>query len=145
FWLSFVAVASLFVVFAGSHRVQHEGVASNWLGRAWQRWLRPQWAVSVGLLLPLIIWTGQTSLNSPLSNVLAIPLVSLLIVPLSLLGALLLALEIPGAWSLLFMADALLQFLQWMLGWFVQWTPGVWRPLAPAWPAMMLAGLGCLL
>lgn len=145
FWLSFIAVASLFVVFAGIHHSHDISSAGNWVEQAWQRWLRPQWAVSVGLLLPLIIWTGQTSLNSPLANVFAIPLVSLLVVPLSLLGALLLTLNVPGAYALLFAADLLLQGLQWMLSVFVQWTPGLWRPPTPSLAVMVLAALGCLL
>ena len=145
FWLSFVAVASLFIVFAGSYQGSAISGSDNWIERAWQRWLRPQWAVSVGLLLPLIIWTGQTSLNSPLANVFAIPLVSLLVVPLSLLGALLLTLNVPGAFALLWAADLLLQCLQWMLSLFVQWTPGLWRPPTPSLAVMVLAGLGCLL
>src|SRR5690606_16102137 len=143
-WLSFMAVASLFVVFAGFNR-QPGMAAQHWWEYSWQRWIQPQWAVSVGLLLPLIIWTGQTSLNAPVANLFAIPLVSLLVVPLSLCGALLLALHLPGGGLALLLADLLSELLQWMLEFFVSWTPGLWRPPMPSLPAMVLAGVGCLM
>jgi len=144
FWLSFMAVASLFVVFAGFNR-QPEMAAQHWWEHSWQRWIQPQWAISVGLLLPLIIWTGQTSLTAPVANLFAIPLVSLLVVPLSLCGALLLALHLPGGGLALLLADLLSELLQWMLEFFVSWTPGLWRPPMPSLPAMVLAGVGCLM
>lgn len=85
FWLSFGAVALIFYV------------SANRLGRP--HWLveygKVQWAMSIGLIPPLLALFQQLSLVSPLANAFAIPLVSLLVVPLTLLGAL------PGfAWSL---------------------------------------------
>lgn len=145
FWLSFVAVASLFLVFAGADHRQPQGADVNWVQRVWQRWVQPQWAVSAGLLLPLIVWTGQTSLNAPLANIVAIPLVSLLVVPLSLLGSLLLVLGVPGGDSALLLADRLLSLLQWVLGAFVRWTPGLWRPAVPSLAVMLLVMLGSVL
>ena len=50
----------------------------------WKRWLRPQWLVFV-LLSPLLLYHGQgISIWSPLINLMAIPLVGLLVVPLFL-------------------------------------------------------------
>lgn len=145
FWLSFVAVASLFLVFAGADSHHETRGPTGWFAGLWQRWVQPQWAVSVGLLLPLILWTGQTSLNAPLANIVAIPLVSLLVVPLSLLGALLLACGLPGGGVALLLADSLLGLLQVILGGFVQWTPGLWRPPVPSLPVTLLALSGSAL
>ena len=85
FWLSFGAVALIFYV------------SANRLGRP--HWLveygKVQWAMSIGLIPPLLAMFQQLSLVSPLANTFAIPLVSLLVVPLTLLGT------VPGfAWTL---------------------------------------------
>ena len=49
-------------------------------------WARVQWAVTLGLVPLLLALFQQVSLVSPLANALAIPLVSLAVVPLALLG-----------------------------------------------------------
>lgn len=79
FWLSFGAVAAL--VYGGTGRLRPPSV---WLG-----WLRTQWAVTVALMPALLALFHEISLVSPLANLIAIPAISLLAVPLSLLAALL--------------------------------------------------------
>lgn len=147
FWLSFMAVASLLMGFVGYIPIRQR--AHNWSSpvpvvlalwqRGWRRWVAPQWVVSCGLLLPLLVWTGQVSLVSPLTNVLAIPLVSLAVVPAALLGTLLLSVPgplaswLPGRW-LLTVADALLQWMMPALTWVA--TGGQTAPGAVAWPVV---------
>ncbi len=77
FWLSFGAVAALFYAGGGALRTP-----SVWLG-----WLRSQWIVTVALLPALLALFHEVSLVSPLANAFAIPLVSLVAVPLALLAA----------------------------------------------------------
>ena len=77
FWLSFVAVAVLLLTVSGS--VERSGISSL---------LQPQLAIFVGLFLPLAFWMGQISLLAPLINLIAIPVIGLLIVPLGLLALL---------------------------------------------------------
>lgn len=79
FWLSFGAVAV--ILFAGAGRIGR----MHWLAE----WGRVQWAVTLGLIPLLLALFQQVSLVSPIANALAIPLVSLVVTPLSLLGALL--------------------------------------------------------
>lgn len=145
FWLSFMAVAALLFAFSGYRRAPVTGM-SRWLSwrQLWQRWLQPQWVVSIGLLLPLLLWTGQVSLISPLTNVLAIPLVSLLIVPLALFGALLLV-SVPGlAIAPLWLADRLLGVL--FAGLELAATgPALWQPAPPTALSAMLAMMAVLL
>jgi competence protein ComEC len=78
FWLSFGAVGLIFYITA------------NRLGQ--KHWLieygRIQWAMSIGLIPPLLAMFQQISIVSPLANAFAIPLVSFVVVPLALLGAL---------------------------------------------------------
>lgn len=69
FWLSFGAVAVL--LHALTRRV---GAA----GFVW-RWVRPQWAVALGLL-PLLLWLfGRASLVAPAVNLVVVPLFGLLL------------------------------------------------------------------
>ncbi len=77
FWLSFGAVALM--VFAGSGRLQRP----HWLREA----ALTQWAVTLGLTPLLLVLFQQVSVVSPFANAFAIPLVSLVVVPLALLGA----------------------------------------------------------
>ena len=83
FWLSFGAVA--LILFVSSHRI---GVP-HWL----LAWGHVQWAVTLGLVPLLLAMFQQVSLVSPLANALAIPLVSLVVVPLTLLGVV-----VPRSW-----------------------------------------------
>jgi competence protein ComEC len=79
FWLSFGAVALIFYVTAHRLRPPH------WL----VTYGRVQWAMSIGLIPPLLAMFQQVSLVSPIANAFAIPLVSFVVVPLTLLGTVL--------------------------------------------------------
>lgn len=79
FWLSFGAVALL--MFAGSNRAGRPG----WFREA----IRAQWVVTLGLVPLLLALFQQVSLVSPVANAFAIPVVSFVVTPLALLGALL--------------------------------------------------------
>ena len=50
--------------------------------------LRTQWAVTLGLIPALLVLFQQFSLVSPLANAVAIPLISLVVTPLALVGSL---------------------------------------------------------
>jgi competence protein ComEC len=77
FWLSFGAVALL--GYAGNNRLTRPG----WLRES----ARAQWVVTLGLVPLLLALFQQISLVSPLANAFAIPLISLVVTPLTLLGA----------------------------------------------------------
>ncbi|MEI7843201.1 MAG: DNA internalization-related competence protein ComEC/Rec2 [Gallionellaceae bacterium] len=118
FWLSFGAVALIFFVTA------------NRLGR--HHWLmeygRVQWAMSIGLIPLLLALFQQVSLVSPLANAFAIPLVSFIVVPLTLLGALL-----PLDW-LLQLAHQSMSVCMVALEWLNSFSDAVWTQHAPpAW------------
>ncbi len=100
FWLSFGAVAAIFV--AASQRTVAVAGGEPSRRSVWQaRWqglrrhlaesVRTQWAVTIGLLPPTLLLFQQVSVVSPLANALAIPLVSLLVTPLALGAAMLAA------------------------------------------------------
>ncbi|WP_417222806.1 DNA internalization-related competence protein ComEC/Rec2 [Amphritea sp.] len=78
FWLSFAAVAALFLT------VNQEGSR-----RPIATILATQWAVFLGLLPLLLLWLGQVALLAPLVNLLAIPLLTFVLLPGVMLGLLL--------------------------------------------------------
>ncbi|GAB3452308.1 DNA internalization-related competence protein ComEC/Rec2 [Massilia terrae] len=82
FWLSFGAVAVIMYAHAGRVGVVRRG----WRG-AWQEGWRTQYAVTLGLVPATMLLFAQVSLVSPLANAVAIPLVSFVVTPLALLGA----------------------------------------------------------
>lgn len=77
FWLSFGAVALL--VYAGSARIGRP----HWLREA----VHTQWVVTLGLTPLLLALFQQVSIVSPLANAFAIPVISLIVTPLALMGA----------------------------------------------------------
>lgn len=122
FWLSFVAVAAL-LIFVNSR--QDAAAPPRPAYTLVQQWYQPQLVVFLALTPLLILWTQQISLLSPIINMFAIPLVGLIVVPLTLLGAGLLFVFDPLGLLLLIVGDRLLEFLFVVIAWIVaraQWT-----------------------
>jgi len=133
FWLSYAAVALLIFGFSGR------------LGRwtAWRTWLRAQWLMAIGLLPASIALGLPLSISGVAANLIAVPWVELVVVPLALLGSL--ALGVPGVGELLlWVSGGLLEILFRLLGWMAELAPA-WQPVAaPTW-TLILAMLGALL
>ena len=131
FWLSFAAVAVIFFVATGRTARPH------WLAQ----WGRVQWAVTAGLAPLLLVLFQQVSLVSPVANALAIPLVSFVITPLALAGAVL-----PFDW-ILDLGHAILEILMVTLEWLAALPSAVWHQHAPpAWTVpLALAGIAWML
>ncbi len=92
FWLSFGAVGLILYTSVG--RTLQLAAAER--ARAWHAWratlvsaARTQYAVTLGLVPLTVLLFAQVSLVSPLANAVAIPLVSLVVTPLALLGSVL--------------------------------------------------------
>lgn len=115
FWLSFGAVALIFYVTAHHLRPPH------WL----ITYGRVQWAMSIGLIPPLLAMFQQVSLVSPIANAFAIPLVSYVVVPLTLLGTVL-----PFDW-LLSLAHQAMEVCGTLLEWLNNLPEAVWTQHAP--------------
>jgi len=93
FWLSFGAVALLLATAAGASRAAARSRrpadrAPRRLTASVIRFGRLQWLLTLGLGPLVLAFYGQISLSSMIVNLVAIPLFSLLLVPLSLLCAL---------------------------------------------------------
>ncbi|MEB0106206.1 DNA internalization-related competence protein ComEC/Rec2 [Pseudomonas sp. MH9.3] len=100
FWLSFGAVAVLILAFGGR--------LGPW--RLWQAWTRAQWLIAIGLFPLLLMLDLPISLSAPLANLVAVPWISLVVLPLALLGTALLAVPLVGE-GLLWLAGGALDLL----------------------------------
>ncbi|MBU3647722.1 MAG: DNA internalization-related competence protein ComEC/Rec2 [Limnohabitans sp.] len=128
FWLSFVAVAVLFASGASA--------PTTTLWASAQRMWREQWLMSVCLAPLTLLLFHQVSLVGLFANLLAVPWVTLVVTPLTLLG-----LVLPMVWSL---AAGALQSLVWVLKVFADVPWAQWAaPAAPLWAgAVALVGMG---
>ena len=105
FWLSFLAVSV--IVYAVAGRLGKPGYILEVI--------KINWATSVGLAPLLLLFFQQVSLISPLANFIAVPVISLLVVPLLLLAVLVMFVSPLVASKLFIIADTALQGLWWLL------------------------------
>ncbi|QXE11143.1 MULTISPECIES: DNA internalization-related competence protein ComEC/Rec2 [Pseudomonas] len=133
FWLSFAAVGILIFTFGGRLG------AWNW----WQTWTRAQWLIALGLCPLLLALNLPISLSGPLANLLAVPWVSLLVLPPALLGTLLLPVPYVGA-GLLWLAGGLIDWLFRGLSVIAGIWPAWISPSLPWW-TLLIGSLGAVL
>ena len=126
FWLSFAAMALIMLVTNGRIEQPH------WL----MGWARVQWAVTLGLVPPLLALFQQVSLVSPIANAFAIPVVSLIVVPLTLAG-----LVLPFDLAL-HCAHAVMAGCGYLLEWLSTLPAAVWQQHAPPAWAVAVAAAG---
>lgn len=132
FWLSFGAVAVILYGMGGRL------ATSGW----WWRWGRVQVLVALGLAPLLAVWFQQVPLIAPLANLLAVPWVSLLVVPLVLLGTVLVSLWSWGGAALLSLATLELDALWGWLGWCAGLLPPQWSAWAASPWTLLPAAVG---
>ncbi len=128
FWLSFGAVAVILYVSVGRVGTAH------WL----LTWAQVQWAVTLALMPALLALFQQVSIISPLANALAIPLVSLVVVPLTLAGMLL-----PFDWVLQ-LAHGVMSWCGLALAWMSNLPAAVWQQHAPPGWTVLVAVAGAI-
>ena len=133
FWLSFGAVATILYATVGRTALHVQADASRWqrARTALALGAHTQYVVTAGLVPLTMLLFSQVSLVSPVANALAIPVISLLVTPLSLLGSLLPA---PLCDGVLLLAHCLVQMLAQVLDWLGARRFAVWTaPAPPAW------------
>jgi competence protein ComEC len=135
FWLSFVGVSFLMLC------LQTHGRGF----RAFMHELSAGQLVMTVALLPLTLWFfGEASLVGALSNLIAVPVISFVIVPCALLGMLMLGLCPPLATPVLWLAAQLAHVQWWLLERMATWPGAHWfLPAVQPW-ALLLALLGAL-
>jgi len=105
FWLSFLAVS--LIIYTVSNRLGSFGYLLEVI--------KINWATSVGLAPLLLFFFQQVSLISPLANFIAVPVISVLVVPVALIGVLLMFTVPMLAHGLFVAVDSVLQGLWWLL------------------------------
>tara|TARA_R110002072_G_scaffold3830_6_gene27376 strand:+ start:52382 stop:54631 length:2250 start_codon:yes stop_codon:yes gene_type:complete len=133
FWLSFTAVAGLLGGFAGI----------NWHMQSWLvALLRTQWIALTATFPFLLCWVFKVSLLSVLANLVAVPVVTLLVVPMMLVETILLLLSDIAAIELLSVTliRLITLSLEWLL-WFLEvladlnWV--LYEPASTSWPLFL--------
>jgi competence protein ComEC len=146
FWLSFVAVGLLMASDVAHHGTEplpvvNVGMRERVLAaaRVVRGELRSQMVATLGLTPLTLLFFQQMSLVGVAANLVAIPLITLVVTPLALLGASFAPLWWLAAW--------LVQRLGALLAWLAGWPAAVWTvPVAPAWAqACGLAGAALLI
>jgi competence protein ComEC len=135
FWLSFGAVA--LIAFALSGRT---GKAS-----AWKSLVKINWATALGLAPILLLFFRQVSLVSPVANLLAVPVLGTLLIPVCLTGTLLLPILPPVGAGLLQAAEFILIRTWPALEWLSAHPLAQWSHAEPPLWTIPLALLGTLL
>ena len=135
FWLSFGAVAMIFYVTS-----QRTGIADVFSGA-----VRTQMAVTLGLLPMTLALFQEVSIVSPLANAFAIPVVSLIVVPITLVGVV--VGQLFSADWILSLAHLVMHACYVALAWLAELPNAVWQSHAPpVWTAALaLLGVAWLL
>ena len=135
FWLSFAAVALLLYI------------TSARLGRAkyWLHISKLHLAMTVGLAPILISFFQRVSVISPLANWLAVPVIGLIVTPISLLAAGLAFISPMLAKVVLWPIDQLLRGLWWLLQQMAAWPLATLSSFQPPWYGVLFAILGVIL
>jgi len=135
FWLSFFAVG--LILFAVAGRLQKPNLFSGAL--------KLHGVTSLGLAPFLLFFFQQVSFVAPLANLIAVPVISVIVLPLSLLGLLLLPFSSAAAGLLLMPADYVLQGLMWLLIQMAQIPAATINHPAPSYWTLLAAIPGALL
>ncbi len=132
FWLSFLAVGLIFYGLSGR------------TGRlpGWKQGIRIQGMISLGMLPVAILLFQQASLVSPLANLVAVPVVGLLVVPVALAGSVLLLVWPWGGAGLLNLAVWLIEHGNGFLVLLGQWSLASWSSGGQSLVVVFLAMFG---
>ena len=149
FWLSFGAVAAILYAMQDSAGLlglpTGRELEVHWKNRviqALREACRVQAVVTIALLPLTLYWFYQVSIVSPLANAIAIPVVSYIVTPLAIAGALLP--DFIGKY-LLIPAHATMDYLAIMLAWMASWKWSIAWSSQPAWWAIALSTIGILI
>jgi len=139
FWFSFLAVAVIYYVFSGRFG------AGKGADKLWKQWGWMQVSIALALFPASLLFFQQTSLVSPLANLIFVPYVSFLVVPLILMA--LLMMPVSGFISdyLFIAANQLLEIIWPFLDLLSSYKYAYWTASAPGLAEVLLATLGIAL
>ncbi len=134
FWFSFLAVAAIFYTLAGP-----------WAQSRWFKWVWLQLVIALSLAPLSLFMFQQTSLVAPLANLIMVPYVSFLVVPLVLIGVLILPWSETGSGLFFAAAEGLFSFIWPALHWLAALPYSHWFKAQPGIILTLLALMGVAL
>ena len=140
FWLSFLAIS--IIAYGMTCRVHTN--SSRWRN-GWWKWGRVQYLVAVGLLPMLVLWFQQYPLVGILANIVAVPYISLIVVPLMLIGVVLLQFYFPAGEFILHIAGQALGLFWPFLEYLSTLEFNLWQSASPSPLAFAAAMFGVLI
>lgn len=124
FWLSFGAVFA--ILYGTTFRLHSRGI--------WWKYGRVQWVITLGLLPICLVLFEQASLVSFVANLIAIPAVGILVLPLCLSGTVLLLVIEPLGHLLLLASAQTMLWVEYFLGWLANFPAAIWyHPTLQLW------------
>lgn len=146
FWLSFGAVALLLFYFSGRRIAKVS--EPHWSGYSFidmlSGFIRSQWVMFIGLLIPLSVLVSSVSLVAPVANAIAIPLITFFVVPMLLAGAALKDMFTPLGDFLLNAAGSAMEWLKIILQWILDVAGDYASPVIAFSPVLsFLVALSC--
>ena len=135
FWLSFSAVTIISLAALGRLTID----------KSWRIWGRLQWRISLVLIPLLVFLFQQASLISPITNLVAIPVVSFLVVPFVLFATSITSFMPEFATVIFSFTDYILKLLWWFLAYLADTPISQWYGVKPDLFSLCLASLGFIL
>ncbi len=135
FWLSFFAVALIYYLLATANRNEFR----------LKSWTRLQIYISIGILPLLVLFFQQAPILSPLTNLIAIPWVTIAVIPSALFSTLMLSINPEVGLFCFQIVHYLLEGLWWMLLWFSEQPFSVMHLPRPGYVQLLLGIAGLLL
>ncbi len=135
FWLSFGAVFA--IIYGISGRLKPSGL--------WWKYGRVQWVITIALIPITLVLFQQSSLISLFANLIAVPAVGILVLPLCLSGALLVIFSPTLGHWVLWLAAKMLAVIWFFLAWLGHLEGAVWhQTISNSW-TLFAAIVGILL
>lgn len=135
FWLSFGAVFA--IIYGITGRLKPKGL--------WWKYGRVQWVITITLIPISLVLFQQSSMISFVANLIAVPTVGILVLPLCLIGALLIIIfPLAGHW-VLWLAAKIISVIWWVLAWLGNLQGAVWQQTMPSIWVLASAVIGVLL
>ena len=131
-WLSFWAVTIIAFCVTGRHG--QAGFA--------QKWINLHIILAFGMLPLLLVFFQEASLIAPVANIIAVPWVSLVVVPVALSGTVVFALNETAGELLLQLAGVLLELIWPLLQWLSRLDFALWHQSTPVAWTLIPAFLG---
>jgi len=139
FWLSFLAV--IIIAMVSTARVSGPQTRLS----AWLQGVRIQWLIALGMLPVGVLLFQQGSVISPVANMLVIPMVGFIIVPLSLLASLMSMISTEISLWMFTNISELFTYVWALLEWFAQAPLSSWQRSSIPYLHSLIALVGALI